>query len=436
MGALLVAWSTAQAATLDEWVKSALLHDGQVRAARQDLAAAQARLDQAQGSLWPQLNLTANANRASQHLNYEGGKLPDRQDRFSTYGYNLQLTQALYRREDMARREAARMVVDQLTSQAQSAELALVVRVVQPWFEACQQALMQQAAELDVSRHRTRVDAMARRLDRGDLAAHEAALAGADLALAQAKLAEAESERKQRLFVLSELAGSALDPEEQRCADMDVSAQVPDLPSWLQASADHSPEVQAARLAVKVAQAQVQQARGAQGPSLDLVASSGVSNQGPTASLNVGSKARTDSVGVQLSVPLFAGGALSAREREAVAQLGKVEADLDTLVSRLRQEVSSNWRSLHVAQAHEGAAAQRVVALQAQRSAVERRLAQGQAVDAEARQAQQELAAGQAEHMRLQGLALLARVKLMAQVGSPWQEGGAATWPMPLATPP
>jgi outer membrane protein len=417
----------AQAATLDEWVRKALARDSQVRAARQDVEAARARMDQANATLLPQVNFTANTNRTQQHLNYEGDVLPDRRDRFSTYGYNLQLTQALYRRDDMARREAARMALDQTDAQARFAEQAMRVRVVQPWYEACQYTHLAQAAALDVSRQRTRGDALDKRLAQGDLAAHEASLAQADLALALAKLLEAESERSQRLFALAELGGAPLALAELSCELKDAEDAVPELDVWLQDTRDQSPELEAAHMAVKVAQAQLQQASGAQGPSLDFVATNSVSRQGPSASLNVGSEARSEAFGLQLTVPIFAGGALNAKEREALAQLGKVEADLDTLLLRLRQDVSSNWHSLQIAKAHGLAAAQRVQALQAQQAAIERRVAQGQAVDADAQQAQQELAAAQAERVRLQGLVMLARVKLTAQAGLPWQDARPPT---------
>ncbi len=428
----------AQAATLGDAIEAALARDSQVRSAHQDLEAARARLDQANATLWPQINLTGNVNRTHQELSYNGGILADRHDQFSTRGYNLQLTQALYRREDMARRQAARTAAEQAVAQAVVAEQALVVRVAQPWYEACQHDHLARAAAADVARQRVRHDALSRRLRLGDLAAHEAALSGADLAQAQARQNESESERDQRLFQLGELTGHLVGMADLPCDAAFDPVPTDDLQTWLDKAAEHSPELQAARLAVEVAQAQLQQAGSGHTPTLDLVASNGLANQGPSASLNVGSKARTESIGLQVSVPLFAGGAVSGRSREAMAQLGKAEADLDSLSARLRQDVSSNWRSLQVARAHGVAAAQRVEALKAQEAAVKRLQALGQALDADVFNVQQELATAQAEQTRLQGLSSLAMFRLQAQAGLPWASAPAsppASQALPQAAP-
>jgi outer membrane protein TolC len=426
-----VALSTGQAATLGEALDAAMARDGQVRSARQELAAARARVDQAHGSLWPQINLTGNANRTRQALSYDGGILPDRKDQFGTRGYNLQLTQTLYRREDIARRQLTRMAAQQAEAQATVAEQALVVRVAQPWFEACQHEHLARAAAADVARQRARLDALLKRLRAGDLAAHEAASAGADLAQAQARQIESESERSQRLFMLSELTGWTLGMAEMSCLGSPMRADSEGLPFWLDLAGVHSPELQAARLAVEVARSQVDLAGSGHSPTLDLVASNGLADQGPSASLNVGSKARTESIGLQLTVPVFSGGAVSARSREALAQLGKAEAELDSLLARLRQDVAAQWRSLQVALAHGQAATQRVEALKAQEAAVQRLMALGQAVDADVFHVQQELAKARAEEVRLLGMASLAQFRLRAQTGQPW----ATPEPMPAPTP-
>jgi len=391
--------------------------DGQVRSARQDLAAAQARLDGANGGRWPQVNLTGNVNRTAQELGYQQSAFPDRSDVFRTYGYNLQLTQALYHREEQARREGAALAVEQAAAQAAAAELALWVRVAQPWFEACQYRWQAEAAQAEMQRQGARRDAARRRLQQGDLPRHELDLAEADLALAQARLAEAESERAQRLDVLGILAGEPVTPGDDACPLGEVPAAPAPLPAWLDQATGRSPELEAARRAVAVAEAQERQAEGGHGPMLDLVASDGLSKQGPTASVGVGSRTRTQSIGLQLNLPLFTGGTLSAKVREAAAGLAKVQAELDALLARTQTDVSSNWRSLQVSRGHAEAAHRRVQALQAQQQALALRQRQGLATVAEALAADQDLAQARADAVRLQAMALLAQARLLAQAG-------------------
>jgi outer membrane protein TolC len=395
----------------------ALAQDGQVRSARQDLAAAQARLDGAHGGRWPQVNLTGNVNRTAQDLAYQQSAVPDRSDVFRTYGYNLQLTQALYHREEQARREGAALAVEQAAAQAHAAELGLWVRVAQPWFEACQYRWQAEAARAESRRQGARRDAAQRRWMQGDLPRHELDLAEADMALARARLAEAESERAQRLDVLAILAGQPVSPGDEACPLSDGPAAPPPLTAWLDQVTAHSPELEAARRAVTVAEAQVKQAEGGHGPMLDLVASDGLSKQGPTASVGVGSRTRTQSIGLQLSLPIFTGGTLSAKVREAAAGLAKAQAELDALTSRVRTEVSSNWRSLQVSRGHAEAAQWRVLALQAQQQAVALRQRQGLSTLADVLAADQDLAQARADAVRVLAMALLAQAKLQAQAG-------------------
>jgi outer membrane protein len=397
--------------------QAALQRDGAVRSARQDEASAMARLDAANGSRWPQVNLSGNLNRTAQRLEYDEQALPDRQDVFRSYGYSLQMTQALYRRDDMARREAARLALRQLAWQAGAAEQALWVRVVQPWFEACQFHWQAQAAQSDVARQQARADVLQRRWREGDAALPDVELAAADLALAQARLAEATAELAHRRFVLAELGG---EPPALAADACQAQATTPDpgaLETWLAWATERSPELLAARQGVEVARAQVSQAEGGRGPALDLVASDSRAKQGPSASIAVGNRAHTQTIGLQLSLPLFSGGTLNAKVREAAAALGKAQADHDTLLARIRQDVANNWHSLRVTRAHALAAQQRERAMGTQQEALARKWRQGQATRAELLVAEQELSAARAESVRLQGLAVLAHARLQAQSG-------------------
>lgn len=86
--------------------------------------------------------------------------------------------------------------------------------------------------------------------------------------------------------------------------------------------------------------------------SLDLVAQAGAQTlQGSGDYGPAGSAQRQQMIGLQLQVPLYSGGARSARENEALKLQEKADAELDQMRLQVRQQTEGAWRALKVADA-------------------------------------------------------------------------------------
>ena len=97
--------------------------------------------------------------------------------------------------------------------------------------------------------------------------------------------------------------------------------------------------VRAAEEAIRSASATVDRARAASQPTLDLVgAYTRAANEGPS---TVNSAYRVRSIGLQLNVPLYQGGAGDAVVRQSLAQKDRAEALRDAA----RMEVEAQWES-------------------------------------------------------------------------------------------
>jgi outer membrane protein len=93
-----------------------------------------------------------------------------------------------------------------------------------------------------------------------------------------------------------------------------------------------SPLVQAQEAALEIADREIGKQRAGHYPTLDLVAARG--RNSATGSLTAGVAgpgfdSHSSTVGLQLTLPIFAGGAVMSRDREAVALREKARADLD-----------------------------------------------------------------------------------------------------------
>lgn len=108
--------------------------------------------------------------------------------------------------------------------------------------------------------------------------------------------------------------------------------QPDDVKAWVDQARDNNPAVQAPKAALKTAEAEISRNRAEYLPTLDLVASYGQNYSSGTPNLpnDFSTRANTSQAGLQLTVPLFAGGATNSRVTEAIANKNKAAADLET----------------------------------------------------------------------------------------------------------
>jgi outer membrane protein len=102
-----------------------------------------------------------------------------------------------------------------------------------------------------------------------------------------------------------------------------------DVADWQARAQRQQPLVQGKQLELAIATAEVDKHKLAARPTLDLVGSYTIKGQGGSLSSAVAPEdRRSAAVGMQFSVPLYAGGGLDSRQREALAQREQAEHDL------------------------------------------------------------------------------------------------------------
>lgn len=161
--------------------------------------------------------------------------------------------------------------------------------------------------------------------------------------LAQAQEIEAGDNLDAALRGLQAIIGEAVTVEDLAplAADFRVQPLAPaGFEQWRDLTVAHNAELASQRHALEAAEQSVERQRAGHLPSLSAYASKGISNSSSESSYN--QRYDTDSIGIQLSVPLFAGGGVSASVRQAQAQrdaLGfEVDAQLRDTVNQLRKQ--------------------------------------------------------------------------------------------------
>lgn len=160
----------------------------------------------------------------------------------------------------------------------------------------------------------------------------------ARLDVVEAKLLEAQDELATARNTLEGVIGMPFDSVDSLKPEFRVDPLIPgSFEAWRDLALNNNPDLKAAKLSIEVAQQEVNRARAGHAPRLDLVASYGKNDSESITTL--GQEAVTKSVGIQLNVPIYSGGQVSAGARQAVALRERAKADLDRRTSLVMVEL-------------------------------------------------------------------------------------------------
>lgn len=290
---------------------------------RSQLEATRERVPQARAGLMPSVNANLAASRQAVDSSL-------REDRYfvNPKNYVLQLSQPLLRLQNVEAYQQSKLSVTIGEAQLVQARQDLILRVSQAYFDVL-------AAQDNVETIRAQMRAISEQLasakrnfevGTATVTDQQEAQARYDLASAQELAALNDLEVKRA--ALSQLVGKPVPalaklrpgvalqpPQPARAAD------------WTEGARSDNPAVQQARVAAEIARREVDRQRYGHYPTLDLVGS--VGRQASSLPQGTPFTSTTGSVGIQLSLPIYAGGAVDARVRESANLRDKALSDLE-----------------------------------------------------------------------------------------------------------
>ena len=330
----------AGAADLEQVYRDALSYDAALAGARASLEAGREKLPQGRAGLLPSVNLTGNSN-----WNEADYRTTGRSQGYNSNGWQVQLTQPLFRWQNWVQYKQGEMQVALAEAQYQLARQDLTLRAAQGYFDVlvAQDVL---AAATALHEANTQQLALARKsFEVGTVTitdVHEAQ-SRADLSSAQTIAAESDLAVKRHALLV--LTGKEPDALKGLRKGVALSRPEPaDIQSWVASAETGNYAVQAAQIGREISDREVERNRAGHLPTVDLVAS-----HGNTTSANAfAGFAKTDLdttvVGVQLALPLFQGGVVNSRVREAAALRDKARFDLDNA----RRTAAQNARQAYL----------------------------------------------------------------------------------------
>lgn len=326
IGCVAVNW--AYATDLLSAYHDAVVYDAQFSAARAALDAGREKLPQGRSGLLPNIGFSANTawNDDSRTPRATG---IETNTKYNSNGWTVSLSQPLFRMQNWFAYTQSELAVAQAEAQFSQARQDLIVRVAQAYFDVllAQDALA--TAQGQKAAIAEQLEAAKRTFEVGTTTITDTneAQSRYDLIIAQELVAQSDLAVKQEALrtVIGKETGGLKNLKPGVAL---LGPQPNDISQWASSAETANPGVQAAQAAFEIADREIEKQRAGHYPTLDLVASRNKNSQG-NSSIFGGADADNSSIGLQLSIPIFAGGATVSKDREAVALKEKAAADLN-----------------------------------------------------------------------------------------------------------
>ncbi len=316
------------AADLLQIYREAQANDAAYAASRSTVEAGRERTPQALAGLLPTIGISGNTQWNENDISLRRTNITDKV-KFNSNGYTLSLTQPLFRWQNWVAYDQSKFQVAQAEANFVQAGQDLILRVSQAYFDVLYANENLKAVRANKVSIEQQLESAKRNFEVGTSTIVDAQEAQArfDLAIAQEIAAESDLEvRQQALRAIIGKEPGALAPFRR---DADIPQPQPaDMKKWAAAAENDNINVQLQMAALEIASLEVDRQRAGHYPTVDLVASTGSTTALASAGLGlVDSDFR--SIGVQVNLPIFQGGQVVSRQREASANRAAAESNLE-----------------------------------------------------------------------------------------------------------
>jgi outer membrane protein len=343
--ALGVAWALpSQAQSLLDLYESARGYDATFQSAKAQYEANLHKAEQAKAGLLPTLGVSASAS--STNLNYETfnpGTMPANRS-FDNQSTSVSLSQPLYRPANLATYGQGQRQMELAEAQLRAAEQDLIVRVSQAYFDVLNAQDTLAFVQAQKAAVAEQLASAKRNFEVGTATITDTREAQARYDLVTAQEIAADNDLRVKKLALDQLVGkSGTSPKPLVRGEL-PALQPTDVNAWIEQAQDNHPSIRQARVALDVAKLEVDKAQAGHKPTLDLTASYNLnSNVGGTSLATTSSRTNSTVVGVNFSLPLFAGFATQNRVRETLSLEEKSRADLENAQRTVAQATRSAY---------------------------------------------------------------------------------------------
>ncbi len=321
----------AWAADLIQTYRDALANDAQYASARATRDAGLEALPQGLAGLLPTIGASAFTQWNDLDISFRGA-LPDSTRKGNSNAITFSLTQPVFNWNNiMAYREAGFKAAQAEATFSQATQ-DLIVRVSQAYFDV----LGSQDSLAFIQAQKTAISeqlAQAKRnfeVGTATITDTHEAQARYDLAVSQEIAAQSDLEIRRRN--LQQIVGKFPGQLTPLRPAIEITPPKPaTMEEWASAAETRSFPVRVQEAALEIAKREIERIRAGHLPTLNLVGSLGQQSQAisTVGASNVGSDVDSRIIGLQLAIPIYAGGNVSSQVRQAIANREKSQQDLE-----------------------------------------------------------------------------------------------------------
>ncbi|MGD8909453.1 MAG: TolC family outer membrane protein [Chromatiales bacterium] len=341
---LLLCTSLVQAEDLMAVYELALRNDPQLQVAKEQLNAARESKSLARSQLLPTIGLGATYDAVSGDIKTLSGNPVDRSVDYDESGIGLNLTQPIYRRDRFVQLKQADSTIAQAEAQFAAAEIDLMVRSTTAYFNILSAEDDLRVAKAEREATGRQLEQAQQRFDVGLIAITDVHEAQAAFDAARAAEIAAENDLDNAWEALFEIIGPQPKSILAKLGDgLRLNPPVPkDLQSWSDTAQQENFSILAANANLEVLNQEVQVSRSGHYPTLDLVGGYNVSRSDSESA----TEADLGTIGLELQVPIYTGGAVSAQTRQALANYRAAQQSLDQTRRAVNRQVRDAFRGV------------------------------------------------------------------------------------------
>jgi outer membrane protein len=319
-------------------------NDPQIRQAREQMSATREVKPQAKALLLPNLSLGGSYDWVDQN-NRNDSVIPGSSgsQSFTQYELGVELTQSIYDRALWIQLEQADDSIASAEASLASAEIDLMVRSSTAYFNVLRanDDLRTSIAEREANGRQ--LEQAKQRFDVGLIAITDVHEAQAAFDNARASEIDAENELSNEWEALREIVGDLQEPIAKLGEKLPLAKPEPsDVEQWAAAALKQNFDIIADTEAADISKKNIEVQRSVHFPTLDLVGTYGRQ----TSHADFGADRDTGTIGVELNLPIYQGGAVNSRTRQARFEYQASMESLDGTRRRVNKDARDAYRGV------------------------------------------------------------------------------------------
>lgn len=337
-----------QTLNLIDVYQQALANDPNLASALSANQAAQELIEQSKALYRPAVNFNAGASASQTDIEFLGDT-PFRnagRTNFKTYNYNVEARQPIYRKDSLLQIDQSKTQVRLADKQLHLAQQNLMLRTTQAYFDVL-------IAQENIALIQAQKSAILGQLEQAKANFEVGVATITDVNEAQARYDLTVSQEigafntfeiaKRSVQAITGIIPQSLTPVRDNIEPNQLSQEMQE---WIEVAAKNNLNIQINEDAYTLAEQDVARAKSGHLPTLDAVASytDNYQTNGPN---GFGSELKTSVIGLQLQIPLYLGGAVNSRQRQAAHNQDKARSDIEIARRQAALETQSAYMNLN-----------------------------------------------------------------------------------------